>query len=169
MRSSRCRAGFTLLEIMVVLVLIGIVSTLAVFSIGEPSRQQLGNEAERVQALLQLASEEAMLTSREYGVIFYRDGYSFVIHDPRNESAWTPLEQGTFRRRQLPDGVTLSLFVEGLAATGDETMQNALPQLVLFAAGGRTPFRLRFDYQGKPLMQLSGAYYGELELITLEP
>ena len=54
--------GFTLLEIMVVMVLIGILSSLAVLSIGGGPRDRLAEEGRRLAALVELHQQEAILT-----------------------------------------------------------------------------------------------------------
>ena len=59
---SRQQAGFTLLEMMVVVVIIGIIMSFATLSIGGGDRRadELKREAQRFMALLELASSEAI-------------------------------------------------------------------------------------------------------------
>ena len=67
--AARAAAGFTLLEVLVVLVIIGIITAMATISVrvlgGDHEMQQ---EAERLQAILQQSREDAMLQSRDIGL-----------------------------------------------------------------------------------------------------
>jgi general secretion pathway protein H len=58
--------GFTLLEIMVVIVIVGIVLSFMTLSTGSDRRaEQLEREAQRIVTLLQLASEQAVMRSEQ--------------------------------------------------------------------------------------------------------
>jgi general secretion pathway protein H len=88
----RCPAGFTLVELLVVITLIGLVSGLAVLSMGD-GRPSLGAEAERFAARLVRAREEAVLTNRTVEVEVTPQGYAFFR---RRGGERLPLEDGPF-------------------------------------------------------------------------
>lgn len=142
--------GFTLLEILVVLLLVGIVSTLAVLAIGDGGRErQLVQEAKRFAALLVLANEEAVLQSREYGVQFSSEGYRFMAYEPGEKSRWRSLEQDALLRpRSMPLPIRLELYIDDLPVSLDGRQD--LPQILLTSAGERTAFELRLF--SEPLM-----------------
>src|ERR1700753_4210369 len=80
---SRSR-GFTLLEIMIVVVIIGIMTAGVLLSVNLPARaQDLEKESGRVLALVNYAREEAEVQTREYGVLVHDDSYQFVAYDTR--------------------------------------------------------------------------------------
>ena len=62
-RLNRYR-GFTLLELLVVLVIIGIMLGAVSFSTMQSSRQRLLTDVQRIAVLLQLAREEAIVRNR---------------------------------------------------------------------------------------------------------
>jgi general secretion pathway protein H len=71
-----------LIEVMVVVVLIGIMATFAVLSIGGRGADDVADaEARRCLTVLQLASDEAGLKSVEIGFRTTQTGYEFVARD----------------------------------------------------------------------------------------
>ena len=56
--------GFTLLELMVVVIIIGLITTLAVISLGDNAAQRLDKEAYRFASLIRLAADEAVLQGK---------------------------------------------------------------------------------------------------------
>ncbi|MDZ7748680.1 MAG: type II secretion system minor pseudopilin GspH [Halofilum sp. (in: g-proteobacteria)] len=84
--------GFTLIELLVVIALIGVLAATVVLSIPAPSTaERLHTEAQRLQARMTLAREEAVLRARTFGLHVESDGYSFL---QRTDTGWA-----TARRR----------------------------------------------------------------------
>jgi general secretion pathway protein H len=93
----RRAAGFTLLELLVVLVIAGIM--LGVVSLNAmPSQQQaLQGEAQRIALLLQLARDEAIVRNRPIAFEIEQDRYRFLIRD---DVSWQPLAQDDMLRER---------------------------------------------------------------------
>src|SRR3990167_10840638 len=74
--------GFTLVELLVVIVILGSLIGLAVLSTGiaGPARE-LRNEAERLAGLIAVLAEEAVLDNREYGLLLQAEGYRVLRYD----------------------------------------------------------------------------------------
>jgi general secretion pathway protein H len=113
MRASSRSAGFTLIEILVVVLIIGILSAVIVLSVNLTGRdRELEHESDRLVSLVNYAREQAELQTREYGVVFHDDGYQFVAYDARR-GRWREIyEDETLRLRRLPDGLDFKLSVE---------------------------------------------------------
>jgi general secretion pathway protein H len=91
------RQGFTLLELLVVVVIAGI--TLGVVSLNafRSDRQVMQNDAQRIALLLQLTREEAILRNRPTAFEADANGYRFLV---REESGWQALTQDDMLRQR---------------------------------------------------------------------
>ncbi|NJO14429.1 MAG: type II secretion system minor pseudopilin GspH [Thioploca sp.] len=99
--------GFTLIEIMVVLIIIGVVLSFVTLSVGNGRQtQQLQQEAQRLASLLTLASQEAILQAKELGVAFTPEGYRF--YEWQGQTKWQALNNDDlFYPRILPPTIRL--------------------------------------------------------------
>jgi general secretion pathway protein H len=109
---SRSR-GFTLIEIMIVVVIIGVISAGVLLSVNLTGKDHdLDKESERLLTLVNYAREQAEIQTREYGVIFHEDGYQFVAYDTRRQRWREVYEDEILRLRKLPDGLDVKLIVD---------------------------------------------------------
>lgn len=139
----KTQRAFTLLELMVVIVIIGIVLTFTTLSIGDGGKQQaLRHEAERFTALLQLACDEAVLQGRDLGVSLSATQYQFW---QLNGQEWQVLDDEMLRMRVMPMGMQLQLDMDGENADLPQTLEKiSQPTLLLLSSGEITPFTVRF-------------------------
>lgn len=103
--------GFTLIEMLVVVVIIGILTTTVALTLKDNPRQSARHEAQRLAALLETASSEARAGQRLLAWSFHDKGYDFFVAentgDRSPDARWQPLTDDTlFRPRPLADGVT---------------------------------------------------------------
>ena len=112
--------GFTLVEIMVVLVIIGI--TLGMVSINAmPSpRQNLEGEARRIALLLQLARDEAIVRNRLVAFEADAEHYRFLV---RNETRWDPVTEDDLLRERAFKGGPVELRIEPPSAGAGTPMR----------------------------------------------
>jgi general secretion pathway protein H len=154
MIARRCRPvrskGFTLVEILVVLVIMALVISIAVLSIGTTGRdQQLDEETRRIQGLVELLHERALLEGRDFGLRIEPTAYEFVVYSADRDRWLTLTGESEFRRRDLPKGVTFELELDSVQVVlkpVDKTFSTDAPppppQVAIAASGEGTPFRL---------------------------
>lgn len=111
-RGARSR-GFTLLEILIVVLIIGVVTAGMLLSMSFAGKDtELETESKRLLSLMDYAREQAELQTRDYGIFFGEHGYEFVAYDVRT-GAWRPVfEDDALRRRDLPSGLEFKLVVD---------------------------------------------------------
>jgi general secretion pathway protein H len=159
--------GFTLLEILVVVVIIGVLATLAVLSIGNRSiEDRMANEARRLDELLLLAADEAVLQGAELGFVQTTEGYGFLV---LKDGKWIPLEEGNpLRARALAPPMFLQLQIDGRRVKPvrlDDPKQELKPQVLLLSSGDATEFTLDLRAeQYRPYWRLQGDVLGHLKM-----
>ena len=161
--------GFTLLELLASMVIISILISLAVLSIGDPRPQRLKLAAEQLQAVTKLAQDQALFNAEELGIAFWKSGYRFVRLD---RDQWLTVgDNDALRPRDLPTDVNCSLYLDGLQSRlppkpiPDKTPKFA-PQVFLTSSGELTPFELRLDDTGGQRLSLLADALGNLKLET---
>ena len=149
--------GFTLLEVMVVLVLIGIIFSFAVLSVSRNDQDEaMKRETRRLATLIDMASNEAVIRGQEIAIHFTEDGYAFQV---LRIEGWQELpDDPLLKPHKLPPGFSVRIEVEGdppglgrkdkkaeatkSGETGaDETMT---PQVYILSSGEMTPFSATF-------------------------
>jgi general secretion pathway protein H len=141
--------GFTLLEIMVVLVIVGVMLSMFTLSMGGFGEDEEREHARRFAALLELAAEEAGIQGREIGIRFYRHGYEFAVREARSDAdgnlvwAWRPeIDDNFLRPRDLGEDITVDLELDGKEITlpfAASEKENYKPQVYLLSSGGLEP------------------------------
>jgi general secretion pathway protein H len=187
--------GFTLLELLVVMFIIGIIAAMATLSLGTATSQKgAEKELDRIEDLLKLASDESVLQGREFGLTFYETEYVFSSFDP-GADRWVPIgssESEVFGPRRFPPETVVELEIEDRLvriereppAVPEEKKKRAepqaeapkigerertLPQVFILSSGDITSFDLHLKPAiGEPGVSLSVAENGEVKRIRDE-
>lgn len=149
--------GFSLLELLVVVTIIAIFAGAAVLSLGSlGSDREAQREAARLQGLVSLLREEAVMQSRDYGIYFSETGYRFYIYDYLRLGWLQPTDDRFLAEHRLSEPLQLALVLEDREVRLMQDFEPAdrdelpTPQVVLLASGEVTPFEAAFfrDFDG---------------------
>ena len=165
--------GFTLLELLVVVVIVAILFTYTTLAIRSDSPEDIiKKEAQRLERLVELALEEAILRGEEYAIEVSQNGYRFLRF---SQNQWQPLsDDNILHDRELPLEMELEMRLEDTEividpASGTKTLsgdesdddpdddqdeksedkETFNPQIYLLSSGEITPeFDIRFYILG---------------------
>lgn len=179
---KRC-AGFTLIEMMLVLVLLATSAVAVISTLPDNKRDEVKEQAVRFHHLAQLLGEDAMLNGVDYGIRVEPHQYNFL---QLTQDGWQPLEGAKFYTDvKLDNAITTQVEIGGawkdkdrlfksdslfkdedLFTKSDEEKKKIKPQIVVMASGEYTPFTLSFEVDGEnQFWRVSADEVGNLVLL----
>jgi general secretion pathway protein H len=193
-RRKTKQAGFTLLEIILVVALMGLVVSIISFNVfGKDPKQEVEEEARRLQVLFDMASDYAVLNQKQLGLRIDDEAMNYEFVTLNDEQKWVPIEsQAIFALRELPEFYALELSLDDLPWQNDESLFDTRvfdeqlsvsddsvqigneedvepppPQVLILSSGENTPFELRLIYD-EPFAQ-DPAFYFSLQGTDIPP
>jgi general secretion pathway protein H len=165
-------AGFTLLELLVVVAIIGLLSAAVALSwraVGND--QEMEQETGRLRGMIDLLREEALMQSRDYGLMFTETGYRFYVFDYRELKWVEPQTDRLLEPHALRPLLSMALVLDGREVPLDpdfesQDIENAEPQVMLLSSGEVTPFEIemrRDDVRGR--FELTVALDGKVDVV----
>ncbi|WP_083271779.1 type II secretion system minor pseudopilin GspH [Alteromonas lipolytica] len=182
--SARRQRGFTLLEVMLVLLLMGLAAGYVIFNaFSSDLSEQLEREARRLQVVIDMASDYAVLNQRQLGVFIDQENRTYSFMQLSEDDEWQFIEDNPLYEPVTltePFFFTLNLddlpwqnedrlfdremFDSSLSVNdkdiqiGDEQPPPPPPQILIMSSGEITPFSLVFHYEPEFTNELP-AYY----------
>lgn len=132
----RRNSGFTLLEVMVVVVIVGLLAGFTALAINQASERPLRGEAERFADWLQMVADSALLQGVAYGLGESEEGWQLLVF--YRQQWWPAAQPAPFVWRQpaqLSYRPALGTAPPSAAADG----QLPVAQLALLPGGGLSP------------------------------
>jgi general secretion pathway protein H len=162
--------GFTLVELLVVVFLIGLISGFAVLSISSKGDdREIEDQLRLLQYQLTMASEESVMKGTPVGVQFDQGKYSFLI---AGKFTWLELDDGkVFKAHELLRNWSFELEAGGEQVTLAENTEDSageelVPQIIFYSSGEIDPFELNIvDEDNTPRYRVR---YGDDGVIVLE-
>ncbi|GIU42395.1 type II secretion system minor pseudopilin GspH [Shewanella colwelliana] len=160
MKMSR-QFGFTLMEVLLVVLIMGLAASAVTFTTGGADKQQaLERVARQFMASTELVLDETVLSGHFIGIVIDKDHYEFVFYD---EGKWKPLQQDRLlAAREMEYDVQMHLTLEGMPLSQEDEEQDSWfdepliepsaedkkkfpePQVMLFPSGEMSSFELAF-------------------------
>lgn len=177
------QTGFTLIEMMVVLVIMGIIVSTMVLSIrtGDIS-EHMEIEMNRLHALVRLAQEEAILQGQVMALAISEKSYRFDVKNLEDET-WAAVSDGrVFRERALVPGTHLVLVVDEIekeekqkfqlklsTKKNDEEEEDDFQRVQIEPSGEMFPFELIMRNEDETIeFRLVMGEDGELNIVPPE-
>lgn len=164
-RGFHCRSsagsGFTLIEILVVVVIVGIISAMMLISFNLIGNDRnLKEQATRLASLLEMTLDEATLQGRDFGLEVMRTGYRFVEFDPVLERWNEVIGDDLLRPRDLDEDQEFELIIEDrrveldyepadfgdeddASDKGNDRLEDYAPHILILSSGDTSPFELK--------------------------
>lgn len=153
-------AGYTLIEILVVLFIIGIVSGATLLTISHSHHKAVETFANQLTQTITLAEEQAMLQPAVLGVSIQENTLRFsVLKTTAKQTKWLPLNDAILQQA-IPNDLALSFH--------GETDKKNSPQIIISTNGDLTPFVLYVGMKGeKPRYMIKGDANGNITNLAL--
>jgi general secretion pathway protein H len=137
---------------MIVLVIVGVMAGLLVMGFKDSPAQRVRREAGDLVALINAASDEAVMRSIELGLVIDETGYQFVYFDPEKKQ-WQAARERGLARHDFTETYKIDFALDGaqiddatrqrIQALAERSEDAALrPTLLILSSGEVTPFRL---------------------------
>lgn len=165
------QAGFTLLEIMLVLVLIGMASVGVVMTMPQHlnENEDVDWQAQRFSTQLQFAEDEALISGKELAIVFDEDSYRYAFYDHATKK-WLALQSDQIGKLvTIPEALTFEYELLGsvwdeiesqeddsfikkedlVQIDGEDKIESFSPQVFVMSSGQVTPFNVTFSENDK--------------------
>lgn len=190
MMPHRQQQGFTLIELMAVVLLVGIAAAVVTVSVGSGGRgQELRTSARYLYGAMAAALEEAVITQQQLGLRFDIDAedgndayrYTWLILDTEARE-WKSIRNELLQSAVLPEHLEIRLQVEGqeliigaqdkdsfftLKQSSDSSKPALQPDLYFLSSGEMPEFSLtlREKQQDSAEYTITGNMLGQMKLI----
>ena len=138
MQSSRERShGFTLIEILVVVLIIGITLGFALLAFGDfGSKRRIVMAAEQFVNYVKFVQQQAILETSTLGISLNKNNYQVLRFQTPTDWQVMP-QKNIFREQHFPDNAVVSIETT--------TNRKGAPQIIINSSGDMTPFKLNIS------------------------
>lgn|SRR3990167_741781 len=131
--------GYTLIEILIVMVIVSIVTGVAMLTIGRSENKKLETVASELTQMISLAEEQAMLQPAVLGLAIAPQSYRFFrlkTDESTQKNSWVLLQDYILNRQMVPQDIELRLMSDG------QKQSDQKPAIIISTNGDMTPFTI---------------------------
>lgn len=160
---KKWQSGFSLLEILAVLVIIGFAMNLVVLTLNDQQEEQLETEALKLHTMINLASEFAVMNQLELGFHIDKNTNTFELLAFDSEKWVAITEPEVFKPHQFSEFISVEMALDDLPWGEENLLQQVdwrqllnsedeesllelekmkIPQVLLLSSGEVSPFQL---------------------------
>lgn len=140
-------AGFTLLEILVVLLIVGLIASVVVVSIsGSNYKTELRSATYKISRQIELARNESTFRNELWGIEIKRNTMRFLKFDPVTET-WNSQTKRAYISHQLSENFELKIETKDVTQSSQsDELEDSIPNLIIEPSGEITPFEITIEY-----------------------
>ena len=161
-------AGYTLIEVLIVIFIISIVTTVTLLTISRNENRDIETFAKELTQMVSLAEEQAMLEPNVLGMTLATDTIQFasLTKDKENQPVWLPLTDHVLNHYSIPSNIQVSLQIAGNKV--ELGSAKSIPQIIISTNGDVTPFILYVGKKGmKPRFAITADADGNVSSTSL--
>lgn len=151
--------GFTLIELIVVILIIGLLITMATISVTTSTDKSLETEAKRFASLVKLASDESVMNVRPIAVQVAKQTYQFSI------AGEVESEDPIFRPREVSDHIHMNVVIEDEKVDFESLEEGSFANIYILPSGEMTPFSVVFYQDDGTAYEVVGDYLSKVEFV----
>jgi general secretion pathway protein H len=161
----RSKIGFTLIEILVVLLIISIVAGAMVLTVGSNHNRQIEQFANELVETILYAEERAMLEPSIIRLDVTEDEIRFFRYEPKPDreiEPWVLMTDRFLSARVIPDFIEMKVVVLDNRIHEEDESQDKMP-IIISSNGDITPFTIYLSLPNeKPRYALVGEANGQI-------
>ncbi len=163
-KSVAYKAGFSLLELLIVVLIIGIVSSMAVLYI-DTAHERLKSEVQVLVQLITMSRDQAIITGKPMAVTFEETEYYFSQWDGKQ---WQRLNKKPFRGKKIDPHFKLLLVktadINTPAALLKKLFARKNNQVYFLPVGETEAFYLEIKTQSNEKYRINVSFMGEISV-----
>lgn len=155
-------AGYTLIEVMVVIAIMALLTSIVIPYLPVDKTKQLLATADRFKLQISYAQSQSILQSQDMGLMLTETGYQFVQRAPES---WQPVDDEGIPPVKLDSFLTQQLFIEEVEYLSEEPLDDepVAPAVLFFSSGETTPFEYRLNLSESAYVRLKFDALGDVE------